>query len=129
MAKFRIRRKKWRCGDDSNPGVNSHGTGKTRLLNEDGYMCCLGQCATQVGVRRDKIMEKPTPEDIQFNDKRRIPVLTTFDGNDSQLSEHAMRINDDESTTLVEKERLLKRLFSKFHHELEFVGQYEQATN
>lgn len=127
MAKFRIRRKKWRCGLTESPGVNSHGSGQTALLNGQGYMCCLGQCASQLGVRRDKLLDASTPEDIDFSDKRRIPVLTKFNGLDSQLSDHAVEINDDDKTTLEQKEKLLKRLFSKFKHQLEFVGQYEKA--
>ena len=37
----------WRAGGDGN---NKVGEGLTRLLNQLGFMCCLGQCALQEGV-------------------------------------------------------------------------------
>lgn len=126
--KFKIYRKKWRCGDTGKFGYESHGVGSTALLNDEGYMCCLGQCANQLGVRKQKLLDRSTPEDIDFvlYKKRNIPVLTIL-GHDSKFSMHAIEINDESNTTLEQKEKLLKRLFSKFKHQVEFVGQYEKA--
>jgi hypothetical protein len=38
---------KWRCGMD---GANSLGDGETALLNDKGFMCCLGMFGKQCGI-------------------------------------------------------------------------------
>ena len=48
MTEFVLDVSKWRCGDESeNPSVRL-GEGPTQMLNEEGYMCCLGQFAKQI---------------------------------------------------------------------------------
>ncbi len=124
--KFTINRAKWRCGGIEttwNPNKNLVGKGDTALLNPEGFMCCLGQIACQLGVKKKDILEEAEPCDIN----KELPVLTKRLDNfgeydNSQLSSQAMRINDDPNLSLAERERKLKSLFSKFHHTLVFKG-------
>jgi hypothetical protein len=56
-----IQRSKWRRGggDDS-----KHPAGPTRLLNEKGFMCCLGFDALACGVPAEEIHDVGEPEEI-----------------------------------------------------------------
>jgi hypothetical protein len=45
----------WRCGDDAKDPNKSRGTGYTKLLNEEGYMCCLGQFSLQLSPELRKV--------------------------------------------------------------------------
>ncbi len=52
---------KWSSGGD---GHFSTGIGPTRMLNSEGYMCCLGQFAQQVGVKEQNLLGKTTPDHV-----------------------------------------------------------------
>ena len=121
---FVVKRSKWRAGDD---GVNAIGKGETNLLNEEGFMCCLGHCALQLGAKKSEIDGQAMPKDIlDKNDAfKYVPILNVKKGefiNDSKLSEQAATINDDDKLTTEQRERKLKSLFSKFKHSITFVG-------
>ena len=100
-----IDRAKWRTGMSSK---NATGIGETELLNDEGYMCCLGFIckAHKVGVKN-----LGTPVDTN----RKIPFLTERDIfyvlTDTDLSERAISINDTGDTTRQVKEKKLKTLF------------------
>ena len=53
---FTIDRSKWRCGGD-----DGKGWGETQLLNEEGFMCCLGQCSLQSGLSEEEIYRLGEP--------------------------------------------------------------------
>lgn len=99
----------WRCGKNSQNSNNRRGTGDTRLENEEGFMCCLGQFSNQLkkGLNiRCKMFPAGTNE--------KIPLLTKRGYNsyvDTKLSNKAVVINDDESTSIYEKVRKLRSLF------------------
>lgn len=124
--KFVVNRSKWRAGDY---GDNAIGEGPTSLRNADGFMCCLGHCALQLGAKPKEIINCSMPNEItdKNGNYKVIPVIAVkFSGEgycrDSSLSEQAAEINDDKKLTQAQRERKLKTLFSKFKHKLEFVG-------
>lgn len=123
--RFIIDRSKWKCGGSMNPiNKNTHGKGATYLLNDQGYMCCLGHVCRQLGVAV-KDMEGI---DIPSRINQSIPILTRkCDGTyqDTILANRAIKINDDHDTTLQKKESLLKKLFKQFGHTVVFEGKYE----
>jgi hypothetical protein len=116
---------KWRCGGD---GENKVGDGMVALLNDQGFMCCLGQWHQQYGVSDNDLLNKGEPNEL--------PEETdTFsfenDWNESgecieikntNLSERAIGINDDEETTPDEKITLLSKLLSTEGIELEVIN-------
>lgn len=114
LKQFKIDRTKWRNGSY---GDNMVGKGITLLLNEEGYMCCLGQCLRQMGV--DGLLGHGTPA---FTSK--INSYFVNYGANSKLSESAVEINDNEETTSLEKELELIALFSSYGLELSFYGEY-----
>ncbi len=93
--------KKWRCGYCINDGITSHGSGFIELLNEEGYMCCLGQFSLQSGLSKNKIKCKNTPADLsceidglnykKFNSRDK-------DYSDTSLSKKCISINDNMHT-------------------------------
>ena len=125
--KFVIDRSKWRCGGN---GLNSCGFGPTNLLNNQKYMCCLGQMCVQLGIKEKDISNHGNPEMIH----QLIPILTKkteyfdddcIDVEDTRFASLAININDDELLTPEERERKLKSLASKFKHTITFKGKYK----
>lgn len=127
--KFIIDRQRWICGIPaifSNAGC-FHGDGDTLLLNEKGYMCCLGQISEQLGVNRDylKYITRPNFLGNEYRTEMFTEILIDDkNAGNSDLAQEAMNINDDASTTLEEKEVLLTKLFGEDGHELEFINEY-----
>lgn len=119
--KFTVDRATWRCG---NYGPYKKGMGSTKLLNEEGFMCCLGQCALQLGATKEQILDAfgPTQLPMQLS-------FLSIPSEDSgltltNLSIQAMNINDSNNFTPKNREELLIQAFARDGHELEFVGEY-----
>jgi len=123
--KFTIDYSKWRAGGDQ---INDSqiGEGKTGLLNEQGYMCCLGQISLQVGekITEDDIINTFTPGAVDFS----IPLLNQVDPveikgyRSTDLACSAMAINDSRILTTEGRIRELKELFASEGHELDFIN-------
>lgn len=103
----------WRSGGDTRLHsclipANVLGTGQTALLNDEGYMCCLGQFSAQQGIKKKLLLNVTSPAYI------RVPYLIKNflldNGVNSMFSINAMEINDDNKTTPEEKIKLLKVL-------------------
>lgn len=94
---------KWRCGDND---INRLGEGKTLLLNDRGYMCCLGQFSLQFGCSKTEIKGVSFPYGLG----KRIPLLTDHSGSHTEFSRKAVSINDNLETTPEEKISLLRKL-------------------
>lgn len=110
--KFTIDRTKWICGRPILGQKDTHtmGAGLTTLLNEQGYMCCLGHISLQLGAK---------PEDIDgMGYPSGVPSLhqTCIMG----FSMEAVDINDDRHISVEEKEKRLIELLNKHGHVLEF---------
>ena len=88
---FVIDRSKWRNGVN---GINSKGQGITKLLNEEGYMCCLGMVCSQLNISDDKLLRKSHPIDLLQD----VPYLTGYVSDeigDTDLAFEAITINDN----------------------------------
>lgn len=126
--KFVIDRSKWRCGGNS---YNKQGLGETQLLNEEGYMCCLGQISCQLGIPENKLLGYGTPSSLNIAnilchsfEYYGSPIYRS-----SVLASKAMQINDNGFLSNKEREIRLIELFNDHHHELEFVDNAEPNTN
>ena len=114
----------WRCGDD---GKYKLGEGNTTLLNNEGFMCCLGQVALQLDVHEADLLGKGEPDQLDID----IELLTIRYNSDeeelsiianSELSSDAMRINDSTESTVSQKMKDLKELFNDNGYDLEFIN-------
>ena len=136
--KFKIDRSKWRSGGQLNifysPSKDRIGLGDTRLLNTEGFMCCVGQCVQQLDDTLE-ILEIGLPSEIESDV---IPEMFITQGKDiwdgmttrdSVLVDHAVEINDDAELTTPQREEKLKELFIEHGHEIEFFGEPVRPKN
>ena len=128
--KFRIDRSKWRSGGAINAGKETVGLGKTKMLNEQGFMCCLGQCCKQMGLTDRQLENAFYPSGCGWN-KDKVeddnPFVTVYGKEvrylaDTRLSSAAWEINDSLRFNTEEREEKLIDLFKEHGHELEFYG-------
>lgn len=121
---------KWRCGGssyDNRPNCVL-GSGRTRLLNEDGYQCCLGFIAEQSGVPKSNLMQTD-PESLSWNANIKIDKLVSRDKNvsnklyqmrNTKLANEAISINDNTTITISTKTARLRKLFAAHGIKLKF---------
>ncbi len=121
MREIIIDRSKWRTA--------THGEGRTQLLNEEGYKCCLGFICQQVSRR--KISENSYPCQIDRPVKGLSYKSNAFNKIlDTELTSEAIAINDNEEINNKEREKQLKELFKKSgYYKLKFVGRYKRKND
>lgn len=119
-----IDRSKWRTGDHAD---NATGRGDTFLRNLEGYSCCLGFICKAI---KPELTESELNVEYPSLLRDAIPHLSTKEESglcrwitDTALVGLAVEINDDEDTTVTEKEAALLALFADTPIELEFVGE------
>jgi hypothetical protein len=134
MDKFIIDRSQWRTGADSNYAT---GKGDTNLVNEQGFMCCLGFYCLQAGVAQPAITGVGLPEDldtevIKAYNNTDLALLIREEENyygdiiirNSKLADNAVDINDSTDYSPQVKEEKLKALFNENGIEIEFINDY-----
>jgi hypothetical protein len=126
-TKFTIDCSVWRCGAYSEDDAIRLGSGPTELLSEDGYMCCLGQVALQLGVPKEDLLHRQVPQDMSEENRKKAVILLYSDGigddplkAPSRLSRKAVNINDDMFMSVSDKMENLTNLFKEEGFELEF---------
>ncbi len=116
--KFTLDYSKWRCGKN---GPNKVGFGYTSLLNDDSYMCCLGQFSRQIDPNAD-IRGAYMPYPSCFSQELKDNLFTN--GMDiSDLSVDLAQINDNKDTTPQEKITSIRARLREEGHELEVINQ------
>lgn len=122
-----IDRSKWVSGGNQ----TKVGKGYSQLLNANGFMCCLGFCLKQEGFEDIQIHDVDLPEEVvgiqttNFTFQNEID-FHNFDPSitNTTLSNIAVDLNDDCTTTAEKKEKLLKELFNKHNLDIIFEGKY-----
>lgn len=142
MKKITIDRSKWRRGGD-----NQEDAGETELLNELGFMCCLGFICLAEGFSKTEILYAGEPSDIRVDVwdetcREKAANLLEFEMDDEEddgeipevltkeIVEKAIKINDDEhyAPDDLYREQRLKSLFRGIY-DLEFVdGEANEAA-
>lgn len=121
MTVYTLDMNTWRCGGGSFPAgqVNPNilGKGVTYLLNEEGYMCCLGQFGRQAGLDDSKLFRIETPMCVDV-DGAYDPAFVDDALEDTTLAEALMEINDDGTTTPEEKISLIRATLQDAGHDL-----------
>lgn len=123
MKKLTLDYSRWRCGKD---GSYQIGTGYTKLLNNHGYMCCLGQFSLQLNeeLKESELLNFGYPHQVSDLTKKMIKFLV-LDGhflNASELSIEAVKINDNEKIDNEERIKQLKELFLQHDFEIEVIN-------
>jgi hypothetical protein len=128
-----IDRAKWRTGQN---GFNATGKGKTMLLNQEGYMCCLGFCCKAAGVKSEDLLDVLTPERLSSarkidisNTGLTVPSISSISNKsipvNSRLAREAIHINDHSCSTPALKEQQILEVFKDSNFEIEFTGEYQ----
>lgn len=111
----------WRCGAE---GPNKLGEGTTALLNDEGYMCCLGQFSKQLNpeVEDRIILGHGVPSNIDIE----IQGLT-FSNQvgmiiNTALTTEAININDNPESTPREKIERLTALFYRHGYSITVIN-------
>ena len=108
-----IERKKWRRGAGEDNGCEKRGLGKgpVTLLNDKGYMCCLGFDARAWGFTPKQIRGLGRPDDIPVDetpeDYAKTHTRTIW------LVDKAIEINDDSTLTEEQREEKLIPILKK----------------
>lgn len=121
--KFTIKLSKWRTGDN---GRHNTGEGPTRLLNSQGFMCCLGFACLAQGVKKVNIENITAPNTVSRNICKQLPGLSRAakwknEYYTTNFTDRAIEINDNLLTTVKEKMILLRKLCKKHGHQVRFV--------
>lgn len=124
--KYILKKSLWRCGKN---GQFKHGEGETQMLNKEGFMCCLGHFAKQVGVTDAQLINTVNPNHLAWNmfgaDKEGPvydPAMVVGDSrSNSQLAYDLIQINDNVSTSAEEKLVSIRLRLESAGHELEVV--------
>lgn len=116
---FILNVEKWRCGGFTGDAYTTLGKGETKLKNNEGYMCCLGQFISQIDPNLN-LTEMYEPCDLDIL----IEGLTQyFEPGDSSVinttfSAHAIEINDNPATSVRSKIKQLRKLCKEHGHTL-----------
>jgi hypothetical protein len=139
-----IDRSKWRTGGFSSKAT---GAGITALLNDEGYMCCLGFCMAASKVAKKDLLCIASPPTLmntiksdskklgrvlRSNGVRALASLSLSDYRtyiSTDLTSNAMNINDSHDTTPKQKEKAILELFRDSVFDLEFIGEYTKEKN
>jgi len=130
---------KWRSGGDDY-GDYIFGEGTTQLLNEEGYMCCLGQFSQQLGVNKKKLLNRSLPQELKYKKTSTGKIISVsynklvgllldkhkqvFDGLthttycDSELTGSLVRINDNEEISPTERVNEIRAILEENGHTL-----------
>lgn len=124
---FIINEEKWRTGGF---GKKKTGKGPTQLINKEGFQCCLGFCLLQLEIPKKLLMGQTSPDEIFFplDEDEQMDIKDNpfavqkypMDWRNTVLTSEAIDINDDTSTTIQEKKKLLKFLFKEHGHNIIF---------
>jgi hypothetical protein len=124
MKKLVIDRSKWRTGG----GGYNFTYGETKLLNDMGYMCCLGFYCVQIGNKtKNEIYGITCPSHLDSFEgvEELVKDGNHLNDTNSDFSESAIYINDSDISN-EERERQLKELFKKNGVDLKFVGKHKK---
>jgi hypothetical protein len=142
MKQLVIDRSKWRTGND---GEHQTGEGDTRLINKQGYMCCLGFYMRDLAnVDENVLLNEETPAHAAhvgiakdfYNQNEDVKLLVTNIGDrtysdyfHTEFCEKAMKTNDNPRLTSEEREGCIKALFLKNGVEVSFINEYHKPNN
>lgn len=114
---------KWRAGGNGLCKDTVIGQGRTKLLNEQGFMCCLGQFALQCDLKDVDIYGKEDPSELKryFADFNYIYEHRENYSN-TALSDTLMSINDDSTTTYLQKVDAIRITLRDAGYELNVIN-------
>lgn len=122
LREFTVDLEKWARGCEN---------GESQLLNEDGFMCCLGFLGLACGLTPDEMREISTPPEVgrmKLFPQELIQehCLHADEVETSDYCDVLMNINDNNLTTDQQKMERLKEKFAETGIEIKFVNVPEE---
>jgi hypothetical protein len=119
VQSFEVDRKTWYRGK---------GSAHSRLLNDEGQMCCLGFYAVAAGLPTDAIRRAACPSDVPralwktklTSMDETVPLLP--EARDTNAAHILMRMNDVEDVADEDREKRITDLFKQIGIDVKFVG-------
>ncbi len=118
VKKFTIKRSEWTRGNKNGP---------SRLLNEDGFKCCLGFYALASGLRNQDIKLLYSPTEIILDKNKRWDSFLLKESllDDKLLNSDAcetlMFINDNPVSSDKVKEKDIIKMFKQHNVQVRFI--------
>jgi hypothetical protein len=138
MKQLIIDRSKWRTGND---GEHQTGKGDTRLINKQGYMCCLGFYMRDLAnIDKNVLLNEATPAHAAhvglakdfYNQNEDVKLLVrkiqNCDYLNTDFCEKAMKTNDNPGITSEEREGCIEALFLGKGVEVLFINEYHKPS-
>lgn len=119
MQELVIDRQKWRTGQE---GPHKTGDGPTQLLNEEGFMCCLGFECLRLGLTEDNILQIGEPQEVDEAYYDNIDYMLTGARFQKDWVTEAININDSVTMVLAEKEEAIIKLFANQGVNVTFIN-------
>lgn len=110
VLKFTVLRERWIRSSTS-----------SFLRRFDGHMCCLGFLAMEVGYTEEQITNLACPNELTGLTHKAFPVSLMENGNNTDLCQEIMCVNDSAYWYAEEREDKLTELFAKAGIEVSFV--------
>lgn len=105
---FRIDRLTWYRGQSDY---------ESKLLREDGTMCCLGQVGQQCGILDSNLLNKTSPIDCSEVPRKQFPSIllkiTESSRQNSSVCDRLMQANDSTDIGDIKRERRIEEIFFK----------------
>lgn len=116
--------KLWRCGGDIDPShLYTLGEGDSSLLNEEGYMCCLGQFALQADIPKDQLLDKLLPCCLYENYDSNFIDCTDRVYDITLLAQKLININDSTTTTVKSKISQIREVLDSYGITLHVINE------
>ena len=119
VKEFTLNVDKWICGDPYDRGVVTgitRGNGKTQLHNANGYSCCLGQFAKQVGFNARTLVKSDNNSPSELGKFAQTEEQEWFVSTFSKVQGNFTSINDDYEETVTVKKACIPNSFAvQFH--------------
>jgi len=130
MTHYTLDVAKWRCGGArliDEIDTNALGFGLTRMLNDKGYKCCLGQFAEQKGVNLAELLDASTPSDYSSRtkvlyDENFVRRSEATEFKNTELAYALIDINDNNFTSVKYKLKEIQSLLVCHGHTLTIIN-------
>lgn len=130
IKEFTVDVSKWSRGGKTGPSNSP-----SSLLNEDGFMCCLGFLGAACGIKEAQMNNLASPEDLDEDERNLMPTALLYDNLsyevqdnriyeivNSMICDALININDNESIDDEARMKYLKENFAEIGIEVKFTN-------
>lgn len=125
MTTYTLDVSNWRCGDF---GLHALGKGPTKMLNSEGFMCCLGQFSCQSLDNPAVLQGEGTPSAVarqigELYNSHFVKPDNDYEYLSTDLARNLWKVNDDKLTSPAKKVEQIRTLLAQEGHDLVVVDE------